>query len=328
MHTITIDASPKQLNKLRKGHPVRVKKGSGFNLIVHPETYKRVARTYDKDKGFQLSLSPQELEANQGIPVTPEMHEMKREAMPTPPSMGGRGIFSKSGLKAPKARTISEEISKAVKDTKAGNLLNQNLNYLGRAGIANAIDYASKSDIIKDQINSRIKLPARNMSSGPKEGPMEYVEYLRNPEDTMYKLSDMIMGQGLHNQETGSIGLKGGMINQYLPQAMQSQPYGANFHMQFMLPPQYRKYNDGTHEEGIIGTGMRHHPNHTMAHLPPALQSQPTGANFMFKNFLPVQYQDIHNANPTLQMHGQGMPHGSCGLYASGRAPVGHGLYI
>ena len=33
-----------------------------------------------------------------------------------------------------------------------------------------------------------------------------------------------------------------------LPPALQSQPYGANFHMQNMLPPQYQKYNDGTNE--------------------------------------------------------------------------------
>ena len=32
-----------------------------------------------------------------------------------------------------------------------------------------------------------------------------------------------------------------------LPPALVSQPYGANFHMQFQLPPQYHKYNDGTY---------------------------------------------------------------------------------
>jgi hypothetical protein len=43
---------------------------------------------------------------------------------------------------------------------------------------------------------------------------------------------------------------KGAIINHRseLPPALQSQPYGANFHMQFMLPPQYHKYNDGTNE--------------------------------------------------------------------------------
>ena len=35
--------------------------------------------------------------------------------------------------------------------------------------------------------------------------------------------------------------------------ALQSQPYGANFHMQFFLPPEYKKFNDGT---DIEGTGL------------------------------------------------------------------------
>jgi hypothetical protein len=42
---------------------------------------------------------------------------------------------------------------------------------------------------------------------------------------------------------------KGSIIeHSILPPALQSQPYGANFHMQNMLPPQYQKYNDGTNE--------------------------------------------------------------------------------
>jgi hypothetical protein len=302
MHTITIDASPKQLNKLKKGHPVRVKRGTGFNLIVHPETYHRIARTYDKDKGFQLSLSPQELEANQGIAVSPEMHEMKSEAMPTP--ISGKGIFNKSGIKAPST------------------------NYMRKAGIENAVSNALSDKSIIDQIKARINLPARNMGQGPKEGPMDYVEYLRNPEDSLNRLNDFIMGEGLHKHEVGSIGLKGSMIHPYLPQAMQSQPYGTNFHMQFMLPPQYRKYNDGTTHEGILGTGMNQHPGHVMTHLPPALQSQPNGANFFFKNFLPVPFQEIHNSNPHLVMGNGIHHHASGGLYASGRAPHGGGLYI
>ena len=42
---------------------------------------------------------------------------------------------------------------------------------------------------------------------------------------------------------------RGSLIeHSHLPPALQSQPYGANFHMQNMLPPQYQKYNDGTNE--------------------------------------------------------------------------------
>jgi len=37
-----------------------------------------------------------------------------------------------------------------------------------------------------------------------------------------------------------------GRLISHMPPAMQSQPYGANFHMQNMLPPEYHKFNDGT----------------------------------------------------------------------------------
>jgi hypothetical protein len=45
---------------------------------------------------------------------------------------------------------------------------------------------------------------------------------------------------------------RGSLLNadDMLPPALQSQPYGANFHMQFFLPPEYHKYNDGTDMEG------------------------------------------------------------------------------
>ena len=57
-HIITIDASPSQLGKLRRGHPVRIRRGKGFNLVVHPTTYKLASRAFAKDKGFQIALSP------------------------------------------------------------------------------------------------------------------------------------------------------------------------------------------------------------------------------------------------------------------------------
>lgn len=43
---------------------------------------------------------------------------------------------------------------------------------------------------------------------------------------------------------------RGTLVHSGVPAALQSQPYGANFHMQFFLPPEYKKFNDGTHMEG------------------------------------------------------------------------------
>ena len=63
-HVLRIDASPAQLSKLRNGHAVRIKKGTGFNLIVHPETYHLASRAFAKNKGVEVALSPAEIEAN------------------------------------------------------------------------------------------------------------------------------------------------------------------------------------------------------------------------------------------------------------------------
>ena len=58
-------------------------------------------------------------------------------------------------------------------------------------------------------------------------------------------------GTGMHNHYNMIRG-RGSLLSDDdgLPPALQSQPYGANFHMQFFLPPQYHRYNDGTDVEG------------------------------------------------------------------------------
>jgi hypothetical protein len=56
-------------------------------------------------------------------------------------------------------------------------------------------------------------------------------------------------GHTTNSHDTNLIRGRGTLIEHdaHLPPALVSQPYGANFHMQFQLPPQYQKYNDGTH---------------------------------------------------------------------------------
>jgi hypothetical protein len=56
-------------------------------------------------------------------------------------------------------------------------------------------------------------------------------------------------GHTTNSHDTNLIRGRGTLIehNAHLPPALVSQPYGSNFHMQFQLPPQYQKYNDGTH---------------------------------------------------------------------------------
>lgn len=98
MHLISFDASPRQLSKIRNGHSVRIKRGSGFNLVVHPQNYHLVSRAFSKNKGLELKLSPEELETNMNL--SPEEHEelgesMNNEMFEHLPFAEGGSIFSK-----------------------------------------------------------------------------------------------------------------------------------------------------------------------------------------------------------------------------------------
>jgi hypothetical protein len=81
MEAIRIQISPKQMSKLRNGKKVRVKKpemeGGGITLLVEPSNYSSMTRTFSRNKGMELALSPSEIMAN------------KEQA----PSMQGQGIF-------------------------------------------------------------------------------------------------------------------------------------------------------------------------------------------------------------------------------------------
>jgi len=82
---IGIQASPLQIRKLVKGMKVRLKKGTGFCLLVHPERYRLMSRTFGRDKGIDTSLTEQELSANANAKAFEEL----------PMGMTGGSIFGK-----------------------------------------------------------------------------------------------------------------------------------------------------------------------------------------------------------------------------------------
>jgi hypothetical protein len=220
MHKIQIDASPHQLRKLRKGHPVRVKKGEGFELLVHPNTYNIVSRSFNKGKGSQIQLSPEEIEMNKGIlkAISPEAQNLliKPTASPAVP-MAGSGFTSKLQL----ADTLNKH-------------LGTNYGYLARAGMDNAINSKISSIMDKHGIDGRMKLaPNGNFSAA------------------LEPHSRMVGGA----IEKGSVGRKGGMLHAYTPPALVSQPFSANFQFQHFLPPQYQHFNTGGHSD-VMGNGL------------------------------------------------------------------------
>ena len=91
------------LSKLRRGGAVRVKPhmdGTGMALIVHADRYNHITRSFDKGKAYTITLTPQELTANQTPP-----EEVAGE-------MKGTGLFDsvKHGLKKIGKSPIVKEV--------------------------------------------------------------------------------------------------------------------------------------------------------------------------------------------------------------------------
>ena len=91
MHVLTIEGSPTQVRKLKKGQSVRIKQGKGFNLIVHPNTYKLASRAFNKGKALQVKLTPEEININKQASENPEILNQAEEVHG---EMTGKGLFS------------------------------------------------------------------------------------------------------------------------------------------------------------------------------------------------------------------------------------------
>jgi hypothetical protein len=372
MHLISFSASPKQLSKLRNGHKVRIKKGTGFNLVVSPQNYHLVTRAFTKNKGVDVSLSPEEIQHNSDM--TPEQHEDMAETVDDnlfqhlPFSEGG-SIFKKA-KKASKSKhgkdlrqsfkPVGREFLKAGQESAHQQIANAHMksmenssgneNYntgvnllanLAHEKVANvgkrpqtggalfkalgskkmkAVRRALKpagrafqnyaQDELHNQLGQMHMAGADYIPDNPNaqmgynlmaQAGHDAIGYNRPPryQQPMSRSYGYGLGAGLsgyealkmqnlasadsnrklaqyHNEAvhgqltqpairkywdgpfdpmsrgTGVMQMqgRGAILHSVGAPALQSQPFGANFHMQFFLPPEYRKFNDGTHVEG------------------------------------------------------------------------------
>lgn len=136
MSSIQIDISPSQMKKIKKGLPVRVKKGTGFNLLVSPSTYNIVTKSFNKGVGSQIRLSPEEIEMNKGL--SPEAHNPSTKAV-----VDGSGI---------KSLSPHSKLYESLNDE-----LGTNYGYLSRAGLDNALKQKQSASLSKLGIDARIK---------------------------------------------------------------------------------------------------------------------------------------------------------------------------
>jgi hypothetical protein len=212
MSSIQIDISPSQMRKIKKGLPVRVKKGTGFNLLVHPSTYNIVSKSFNKGLGSQIRLSPEEIEMNKGL--RPEAHN---------PSL--KPIVEGTGIKSIGAH------NKLYDDMN--EQLGTNYGYLSRAGLDNAMRQKHSASLSKLGIDARIK----------------YAPTIPTPVGIDGPPSRLISGTG--RRDVGIVGKGASMMSSYTPPALVSQPFSSNFQFQFFMPPQYQQFSKGVNSFDI-----------------------------------------------------------------------------
>jgi hypothetical protein len=296
-HILTIDASPKQLSKLRNGHPVRIKRGTGFNLIVRPDTYHLVSRAFARNKGIQVALSPEEIEANRSL--SPEQHMELKESQP---EMAGQGIFGKKFDKLLKkagikklAYSIGDQIKPLAKAgitagltagaTSLGAIQPELIPFLpgGVAGLSGlAYDYLDNPSKYQSGFSGIKGKPVRSLAEQAVKTQLN--QKLNEQLGTNY---DYLSRAGLENAAKGA-----------LQAQLDASSIGARYASPVEAEQHRELYGYGLSRRREIGS-IRGRGSSIMSgsHFPPALVSQPFSANFQMSHFLPVQYQHFNSGS-------------------------------
>jgi hypothetical protein len=264
MKVVSIDASPKQLSRLRNGHRVRIKEamaGSGFNLLVDPSKFDAASRCFSKGTAYQIQLTPDELMANKQAVAEGEIE--------------GGNIFS--SIKLPSTKSIGRTLSKLGKSagrelTKVGKSTGRELKKAGKQtvkGIVKAEAAVRKNPTSRAIVKKLVPLIAEKAvqgiamyagadpatakelgkigSEGTKSGLGE-AGYGLYAGRGMYAGSGMcgglLAGPPSRSPEVSSISVGGNLLarsDSRLPPALQSQAMSANFHMNTQLPPQFQR---------------------------------------------------------------------------------------
>ena len=336
MQSIDIEhPTPKQLLKLRRGEKVRIKHGTGFNITVHPETYNLVARAFNKSKGVEIGLSPEELKAmdmstglqrlqqfdTMGNPIemssAPNMNVAAgptQSAQPPAPAVNiqrpvGMGL---SGIRHPhKVNDMASQIEQVKHYGEMNKHLGTNFDYLGKSGYGKAVSDHLASSL--SEAGFKAKYPDKE-----REEPVNILGSGFN-----HRIDRTVMGRGMSIMHSHNI-----------PPAFESQPHGANFQFNHFLPPQFQS---DPHIHGGSLTGHTHnlHRKADYVKKDPHLYDEGFPHSVVMPAFYMSKAEDVDfvrqsmknpETKPEAKHRGRKRhPKTGHGLYAGGSS--GHGLY-
>jgi hypothetical protein len=243
--------SAKQRSRLRNGHPVRLKKGEGLILIVHPERYDLMSKTFSQGKTRTVALTPEEVMAN--MKVSPEAHQetQRIDEIQNPEKFGfegekvakPQGTVVGAGLKVnppsrlyvsnaggPRGGYRVQSLSSARELTKhldkIGETVGENYGQLMKSGLGNLAQNAATSAMT--DLGIMIGRDNMMIADVPSIGT------------GLYAGRGHMFGRGM--REKSSVNVGGNLLNRQrtLPPALQSRPDGAFFAQNAQMPPAYR----------------------------------------------------------------------------------------
>lgn len=213
MHVLKIKKpTVAQLKKLLAGKEVRLVKGRGFQLIVHPGNFDIASNSFNRGMPSVLQLSPAEIELNTPSAPSPEEHQETAGKIPVKAVGTGIGKFGgHTGLKAPRISSVSDMFTHVLEMNKLGEHTGHDYGYLHRAALGNF--YANEA-------SSKM---AATMETAERDTPVR------------------MRGRGMME---GGVGGGGNLLTHSRPQALRSQPYSASFQLQHTMPPQFQRLHN------------------------------------------------------------------------------------
>lgn len=302
MHIIHINVSKKQLSKLRNGHKVRIKhsRGGGFNLIVHPERFDLISKTFNRGKGLEIQLTPDEIIANQESADEPEIE--------------GSGIFGKKfdnflekkGIKKG-VYSVGDSLKPVAKAALLGALGSGATTLAGTSIVASGglgagaipliygtagtlgalgLDYLDNPSKYQSNVGgSKNILTPETLAGKAKEN--ELYKRINNDLGTNYNnianaslsnAQSLMDRKSLINERVNNLEDTYNMgLSQITPTGRSAQIIGRGMH---------NKHLHKRREISSVGTN-----GGFVDKLPPAMMSQPFSQNFQFQHFLPPAYQ-------------------------------------
>ena len=228
MNSVSIaKPSSRVLGRMKKGSTVRIKEGSGMNLLVMPSNYNQITRTFSQGKGLHVALSPDEIHHNRARGVFDKAKSVVSKVVKAAKPIASKVVKSatpivKAGIKA--AAPFAKQAARTAINTGVQALAASNPEYaslapVGVAGLSAASDSAIDS------------IAGKGLYAEPMGGQGLYAEPMAS-----------MRARGLRHREKGSIGIHGNLLGGALPPALIPQPYSANFQFQHTLPPAYQHF--------------------------------------------------------------------------------------